>query len=832
VKSLLHRIPLLGRWGELGLVGKVSVVLGTVALAGVAAGAAFTVYVYAMWVAAPDLADLKQRDKGENSTLLADDGSRLGVVQSETLRTELEEEEVPQLVRDATVAAEDRRFREHEGIDFKGVLRAAFENVRAGEIVEGASTLTQQTARNLYLTKEQTLGRKIKEAKLASEMENRLDKDQILTLYLNNVPYGTVNGQSSIGIHAAARTFFGKPVKELMLHEAALLAGLPRAPALYEPFSDEEAARERRRQVLEAMAETGKVSRARARAAAARPLGVERGGFYTRQEERYFFEYVKQSLIDRYGRERVERGGLEVRTTVDVDRQEQAREAIASQLGRDDDPAAALVSIEPQSGQIKTMVTSERYGRTKFNLAVQARRQPGSAFKPVVLMTALSRGVDPDRTTYESKRLDLDDPRYGEIEVRNFGGRYRGDIDLIRATVKSDNAVYQQLALDLGLDAVKENARRIGMSAALEGRPAEALGGLERGVAPLDVSRAYATLAGGGVRTRPQAVRSVSFPDGEKETFDEPEGERAYERPVTRKATEILARNVRRGTGTSAQIGCPAAGKTGTTDDFKDAWFAGYTPGLSTAVWVGYAEPKPMRDVHGVAVAGGTFPARIWARYMREAVGEGCERFEPPDEDELSLEPYCARYATTPSCRADDPEAGSGGEDEGGGEQRRRERREERDGGGKDRSGGEAERDGAGAPGGGSDRDGKSGGDETTGGGQDGRGGGGKDDGGERDGGQSRAGKRPDTRIESSPSQRTSKRTARFRFSASSGSGSAVRFECRLDEGSYRSCQSPRRYTGLARGSHVFRVRAIGSGGRRDRSPATYRWTIRSGGGG
>ena len=789
------------RWAGSSMKQKAARTALTLAAVGVVLAVGFTGYVYAMWSSAPELAELEQRDNGENSTLYADGGERLGVVQSQTLRTALADDDIPDLVKQATVAIEDRRFYEHEGVDFEAVLRAAVENFRSGEVVEGGSTITQQVVKNLYASDEQTLARKVREAKLASAIDERRTKEEILTLYLNNVPYGTVNGQSAIGIEAAARTFFAKPADDLRLHEAALLAGLPRAPADYNPFENEDAARERRNEVLRALAATGKVSRERARAATERPLGVERGSFYTRQEERYFFEFVKQQLIDRYGRERVETGGLKVYTTVDVDLQEEARNSIRSALNRSDDPSAATVSVDPATGAIKAMVTSERFSRTKFNYAAQSKRQPGSAFKPVVLMTALSRGVDPEKTTYRSKPLDIETKRYGEIDVETFDERYYGNIDLERATLKSDNTVFQQLALDLGLPEVTENARRLGIEAELESRPAEALGGLRRGVSPLELARTYATLASGGVRTEARAVKRIVFPGGEREALADPRGRRAYGEAATAEVTDILEKNIQRGTGREARIDCPAAGKTGTTDDFKDAWFAGYTPRLSTAVWVGYSDPKPMRDVHGVAVSGSNFPAQIWGDYMSSAVGEGCGEFPDPPK-RADLDPYCAKYTTTRKCDDKDKDDE---QRERGGEQPSQERESQGD------RGGSSEDEGAGS--------------ERSEGaaGSSGRGGGG--DSGESGDSQPRSA--PNTRIDDGPPRTTSDRSARFSFSATGGS--ARGFECQLDGGGYRSCDSPRRYSGLEPGRHTFRVRAIGSGGRRDSSPASYSWRIRRG---
>jgi penicillin-binding protein 1A len=797
VKRFFGRLG--SRWAGFNKKQKAARAALTLVAAGVVLGVGFTGYVYAMWRSAPELSELSELDNGENSTLYAEGGERLGVVQSETLRTALEAEEIPRLVEQATVAIEDRRFYEHEGVDFEAVLRAAIKNFRSGEVVEGGSTITQQVVKNLYISDDRTFARKVREAKLASAMDERRTKEEILALYLNNVPYGTINGQSAIGIEAAARTFFAKPADELRLHEAALLAGLPRAPDTYNPFENEDAALERRNEVLRALVATGKVSPERARAATEKPLGVERGSFYTRQEERYFFEFVKQQLIDRYGEKRVERGGLKVYTTVDVDLQEDARESIRSALDRGDDPSAAAVSIDPETGGIKAMVTSEKFSRTKFNYAAQSKRQPGSAFKPIVLMTALSRGVDPNKTTYRSKPLDFETERYGEIDVETYDERYYGNIDLERATLKSDNTVFQQLALDLGLADVTANARRLGIEAELESRPAEALGGLKRGVSPLEMARTYATLASGGVRTEARAIKRIVFPDRERDALADPQGQRAYSEAVSAEVTDILEQNIQRGTGREAGIGCPAAGKTGTTDDFKDAWFVGYTPRLSTAVWVGYADPKPMREVHGVSVSGSNFPAQIWGDYMSSAVSQGCGEFPDPSQ-RADLDPYCAKYTTTRKCDDKDKERESEGERERAREQERagaRERQGDRGSAGED--------EGSSEDGGGSS--------EPNGGGGNG------------DGGGSQPSRAPNTRIDDAPPKTTSDRSARFSFSATGGG--ARGFECQLDGGGYRSCDSPKRYSGLERGRHTFRVRAIGSGGRRDSSPASYSWRIR-----
>ncbi len=284
----------------------------------------------------------------------------------------------------------------------------------------------------------------------------------------------------------------------------------------------------------------------------------------------------------------------------------------------------------------------------EFNLAAQGHRQPGSAFKTMVLTTAIRKGVDPNRTTYVSKALSLDvgdgSPPW---EVKTYDGSYRGTMTLTQATLSSDNTVYAQLILDLGAKAVRETAELMGITTKLDAYPAEGLGGLRRGVSPLEMANAYATLASGGIRNEPKAITKVVFPDGKSDDLGEPKRERAFSDGVAYEVTKILQQNVLGGTGTAAQIGCPAAGKTGTTDNFNDAWFVGYTPHLSSSVWVGYPNALvEMRAVHGISVAGGTFPAAIWHDYMMVAHGDDCESFALPTEP-ATFSPFFGKYAST-----------------------------------------------------------------------------------------------------------------------------------------------------------------------------------------
>ena len=462
--------------------------------------------------------------------------------------------------------------------------------------------------------------------------------------------YGTVGGQTAVGIQAAARTFFDKPARRLELHEAALLAGLPQAPSQYNPFENPGTAQVRRDQVLSAMFEENMISAAEAAEAKARPLGVKRNTYFTARRESYFFDYVKEELIREYGVQNVRKGGLKIRTTIDLKLQKSARAAIANRLNFAGAPSSAIVSIDPSNGYIRAMASSAKYAKSKFNLAAQGHRQPGSTFKVMVLMTFLKKHYDPDRTFYVSKPLQKgwlkEVPEYAP---KTYDGSYGGAMNVTRGTLKSDNAVYAQLIADMGPEEVKETAREMGITSKLNGYYAEGLGGLEDGVSPLEMSNAYATIVSGGWRNTPIAITKVAFPDGRVEDFSKPKRTKVFEDAVTHKATQILRSNVTGGTGGAASGVCQAAGKTGTTDNFNDAWFVGFAPRLATAVWVGFPNAQvEMRNLyHGGPVAGGSFPTEIWADYMRVAVGTaGCGEYRQPTEP-ASFKPYFGKYAVT-----------------------------------------------------------------------------------------------------------------------------------------------------------------------------------------
>ncbi len=608
------------------------------------AGLSIAGYVISVAASAPPLESLKPIDQGTSSAVYAIDGSRLGFIQSDEIRTPIGLVRIPVSMQAATVAIEDQRFYHHGGVDYEGIARAAIKNVEAGKTVEGGSTITQQLVRNLYVGRERTLERKIREARLAEQLEHKHSKRWILENYLNSVPYGTVDGQTAVGVQAAAETFFAKPAKNLTLEQSALLAGLPQAPSELNPFQNPKAALDRRREVLTKMAKLGYISKQIAADASAKPLGVRRGDLYTKIREPFFFDFVKQQLIDRFGVNTVRKGGLRVYTTIDPKLQQAGRNAIDSTLNYAGDPSAAVVAIDPRNGYIRAMASSSHYRHNQYNLAAQGHRQPGSAFKTFVLTTAIKRGINPNSTGYVSRPLDLHTLSYGPWKVQTYDHTYGGYMNLVRATLRSDNTVYAQLDLDLGPKSVADTAKQMGITTKLDGYPAEGLGGLKRGVSPLEMANAYSTLASGGIRNKPIAITKVKFPDGKIEDLGKPQRHRVFSDAVAYEVTKILKMNVQQGTGTRANVGCPAAGKTGTTDNFNDAWFDGFTPRLTAAVWVGYPDAlREMRSVHGISVAGGTFPAQIWHNFMSVAKGGFCGDFPQP-KSSITWSPFFSKY--------------------------------------------------------------------------------------------------------------------------------------------------------------------------------------------
>ncbi len=648
------------RHNRSGISRVVFVGLGATAVAALLAIGGAVAYVLNVAQSAPTVDELHPILPGASSQVFAADGTRLGFIQTDTLRSPIGWEEIPRNLKDATVAIEDQRFYKDDGVDPTGIFRAAVKDIVHGRALQGASTITMQLVRNIYLGGDQrTFRQKITEAKLALEYDKTHTKPQILTSYLNSVPYGTLGGQTAIGVQAASRIFFDKPASQLSLEQAALLAGLPQAPSEYNPFLNPRAARQRRNEVLAKMAELHYITPAQAGVAERAPLELKRGNFYSQKRESFFFEYVRQQLVHRYGRHTVEQGGLKVYTTLDLHMQQLAHQAIAEVLDEPEDPASAIVTIDPHNGYIEAMAESESYEQSQYNLASEGHRQPGSTFKAIDLADALSRGVDPNSTYYFSHTLPKGwlaaEPNY---EVHTFEGTsLNKSINLVQATLASDNTVYAQLAADLGQSTITEMAYKMGVKTHLNSYPAEAIGGLEIGVTPLEMAVVYATLADGGWRNTPIAITKVKFPDGRVDSsWGKPHRVKVLSDGITSEETDILHQNVLGGTAVRSAIECPTAAKTGTTSELVDAWLDGYTPDYSTVVWMGYPNRRvPMTDVHGEAQQGGALPAVIWHDYMSRVVEGHCVEFPKPTEP-ISYQPFFGKFATTGQASAPESE--------------------------------------------------------------------------------------------------------------------------------------------------------------------------------
>jgi penicillin-binding protein 1A len=605
------------------------VVLGTLAALAFVLGA-----VRAIASEIPQLDPARQRTEVDSVVYAANGRTVLAVLRGSESRVLVSTEDIAPIMRQAIVSVEDQRFFEHRGIDLQGIARALWADIREQAIVEGGSTITQQFVKNAYIRNERTLARKVREAALAWQLEQRWSKDRILTAYLNTIYFG--NG--AYGIQQAARAYFKKSAKDLELHEAALLAGIPADPSRYDPVTRPRAAKERRRYVLRLMLEQGKITPRDFREAASAPMPdpdrVRLPG--TRGPAPYFVTYVQEQLVRRYGAARVFGGGLKVTTTIDLALQEQARKAIEEVLPDPDGPAAALVAIDPTTGEVKAMFGGRNFRRSQFNLATQAQRQPGSAFKPIVLATALRQGISP-ATELESRKVSID---AGDRiwTVTNDDDTYLGRVDLARAMVSSDNAVYAQLTDIVGPRAIVETARLLGIRSPLDAYFSIGLGSLA--VNPLELARAYATIANGGRRVDssllgnvPTVVKRIERVRTGRVEENTPIARRVLDPEHAALLTDILEDVVRAGTGRRAAIpGREIAGKTGTTDNYGDAWFVGYTPELVVAVWVGYPDRlHPMlTEYRGKPVTGGTLPAEIWRAFM-EGVADDPERsFAPP----------------------------------------------------------------------------------------------------------------------------------------------------------------------------------------------------------
>ncbi|HEU5277501.1 MAG TPA: transglycosylase domain-containing protein [Gaiellaceae bacterium] len=587
----------------------------------------------AIWMNSCDLESLKPVEVGQNSFVYAADGSLLGSIPAERNREPVSLAQISKWVPEATIAIEDRRYYDHGALDWLGIVRALYADIKAGKVVQGGSTITQQLVRNLYIKKKsQTLGRKATEACLAIKLAREKSKQWILTAYMNQVYYGN----HAYGVEAAAQTYFSKRANRLTLKEAALLAGLPQAPSVFDPFQRPAQAIARRDEVLRAMLANRNITSSQyADTVADRRLHLKAGRLYTRIREPYFFSYVREELQKQYGANTVRSGGLKVYTTIDRRLQRFALDAIKRTLPYSSDPAAAIVSINPANGAIRAMTeVSPGNPKNQVNFASSARRQPGSTFKTIVLTTAVSQGINPATTTYLSAPFKYDPTETGSCDVdpptawcpETYDHTYLGATSIERGTLASDNTVYARLSLDVGPENIADMAHRLGVQTDLrtsEGAYVPSMGLGSRVVTPLDMASVYSTLAAGGIYSKPMAIRKVVLPGGKVDTeagWGVPQRRRAVPDWVAAEVVRILQENMTSGTGVGAYFGKTSGGKTGTTDNYADAWFCGFVPGLEATVWIGYPRGEiPMRSVHGISVSGPTFPATIWKLFMERA---------------------------------------------------------------------------------------------------------------------------------------------------------------------------------------------------------------------
>ena len=522
--------------------------------------------------------------------------------------------EIPKNLQNAFIAVEDNRFYDHVGIDPRGIIRAVWANIRGRTVTEGGSTITQQLAKNAYLTQDRTLKRKVQEVFLALQLERQYTKQEILELYMNQIYFG----QGAYGVQAAAQTYFGKDAKDLTLNECAMLAGIPKSPNYYSPINNMDAAMERKAVVLDQMVKYGYISDSEAASTKKEPLHIAKSTNDGGKNASYFVDYVLQLLAEKYGDDAIYKDGLKIYTTIDMDMQAAAEAAMKNLPTYFTDangivqPQGALVAIDPHTGYIKAMVGGR--GTDQFNRATQAVRQPGSAFKPFVFAAALENKYTPE-SIIEDKPLKV-----GTWEPQNYSRNFSGKVRLRDVVRWSLNVPTVRIAQDIGIDKAIYYAQEMGISTfVLDGATndrnlATALGGMTRGVTPLELTSAYGTFANRGIHVKPVAILRVVSRTGKVLEEAERKEKSVMSADNAAALTAMLEDVIRRGTGTRANIGRPAAGKTGTTSDYHDAWFVGYTPDLVAGVWIGN---DSVSDLHGMS--GGLTPAVIWQAFMQKA---------------------------------------------------------------------------------------------------------------------------------------------------------------------------------------------------------------------
>ena len=565
--------------------------------------------------------------KGLNGSILLQTGN--------ATRETLKVWQMPDKLKKAFVAIEDRRFYEHDGVDYKGVTRALVQNVTSKNLVEGASSINQQLARMVYLNQERSFWRKLREVRLAQRLTQGLTKDRILERYLNLVYLG----EGSYGVADSAWVYFSKTVDQLTLAEMATLAAMPPAPNKYSPFVNPRFAKQRRNLVLDRMVDAKFITVAEAKTAKAEPLTPKRSPLKREEQAaRYFTKYIEQELPQRVSAAAIKQGGLIVETTLNPEWQTKAEEIVNSTVknNRGSFGQAAMVSIDPRTGGIRSMVGGTDFETHQFNRVTQAKRQPGSTFKPIVYATAIAGGISPNKS-YLDAPFDVDG-----YKPKNAGKRFKGYITMHDALINSVNIIAIKILMDTGWQPVIDNAKKMGIESKLEPFYSLALGGLE--VNLLEIASAYTTFAARGVHTPVHGITRITNQKGEILYQNKPQPTKVFEPGTTAIMTWMMRGVVNEGTATSAQIGRPVAGKTGTTDKERDLWFIGFVPQLVTGVWLGNDNNNPTGNASSTA-------AYAWSRFMTTAVKDFPPEDFPPRPDnlsgrkpELKLDPIRPRY--------------------------------------------------------------------------------------------------------------------------------------------------------------------------------------------
>jgi penicillin-binding protein 1A len=635
----------------------------------------------------PSLENVAQFRAARNSAVYSDHGrqeiARLTDAQNRIL---LASSEISPNVKNAVVAVEDKRFYQHQGVDFQGIARAVWQDVLQQHAAQGGSTITQQFVKNaLSAQRNRTVFEKLREAALAYHLERRWSKDKILTEYLNTVYFG--NG--AYGIEAAARTYFGgrgrtyRPTDRVAANltpaQSAMLAALIASPSAYDPVQHPIEAEQRRDLVLKDMLQQHMMGRVAYTEATHQVIPTQHDISPPQLDstQPYFSTWVAQQLVERYGAGAAFGGGLRVTTTLDPDFQRVAEQAIGSHLAGIGPDASAVV-IDNKTGEVRAMVGGNDFQRHPFNLATNGHRQPGSAIKPFILAAALTHGISPDSVWTSAPRVFKFRRRDGKIDyfgVRNFQNTYVGSRTLADATAWSDNSVFAAVGMKVGTKRVSRMATKMGIKTPVSTNPAMLLGGLKEGVTPLEMAYAYSTIANGGKRVSgsmasssmgPVAIEKVADGSGHTIDRDKVRAQRVYSYNVGQEMRALLHGVIVSGTGTHAQVGAWAAGKTGTTEDYGDAWFVGFTDRYTIAVWVGYADHvKSMRTEYGGSpVEGGTYPAEIWADIMSQILSIDASR--NPNQAPTTTGPSAPSVQTAPSTTTTTPTTPSTG---GGGTQ-------------------------------------------------------------------------------------------------------------------------------------------------------------------